>query len=281
MKNPYNVMSIDVEDYYHILDVKGSPNPLEWDSLNSTVEDNFIKLLDIMEKHNIKTTCFFLGYIAKRFPHLIKKAFQQGHEIASHGFYHQEITKISKNAFISDISDSKNLIEDIAGSEVYGYRAPGFSVLENNPYFFEELINAGYKYDASIFPAKHGHGGYNINNTQPHLINTKNGAIFEFPVSVAEIMGKRICFFGGGYLRFFPNCVINHMKRSLNNQGDSIIFYIHPREIDPCHPRIEMNFKRHFKSYFNLKSVPKKLDMILSSNNFITMKKYMEIKGSK
>lgn len=269
-----NIMTIDVEDHYHVLDVEGTPSISEWDSIPSTVEKNFIKMMNLMQAYDVKTTCFFLGYIAKRFPHLVRLAKERGHDISSHGMYHQMVRTQSKREFIQDIKESKKCLEDICGEEILGYRAPGFSVINENPYFFEELINAGYQYDSSIFPAKHGHGGFNTDILFPSFIETSVGRIFEFPISVSNVLNKRICFFGGGYLRFFHHMIIRHETKKVNNQGRPVVFYIHPREIDPSHPRIKMNFFRHFKSYVNLQSTEGKLRNILSNNQFETMRDY-------
>ena len=274
-----NIFSIDVEDYYHVVDEETDVPISQWDSLPNRVEANLYKIFDILDKHNSKSTCFFLGYIAKRYPHLVKEAVRRGHEIASHGMYHRLVYTLSQNDFITDISESKHLLEDISGTPVRGFRAPCFSVLEDNKHFFSDLAKVGYTFDSSVFPVKRDFGGIQTTQYAPYSIETENGIIHEFPITVAELFHKHICFFGGGYLRLFPYNIINHMSKKVNKENRPVIFYIHPREIDPEHPRIKMSRMRYFKSYVNLKTVESKLNKILSDHHCINYKEYMKNKG--
>ena len=205
---------------------------------------------------------FFLGYFARRFPNLVNRAFEEGHEIASHGFYHKLAYQQSENEFFQDINDSKKLLEDIISSKVYGYRAPSFSVTNKNLWFFEKVINAGYEYDASVFPARRQNGGLNNQIFSPHIINNNNKNLIEFPMTTYKILNKRFCFSGGGYLRLFPYNLIKYFGKNIN-KNNLLIFYIHPREIDENHPRLKMNMIRYFKSYVNLKTTEKKIKSII------------------
>jgi polysaccharide deacetylase family protein (PEP-CTERM system associated) len=270
------IFTIDVEDWFQILDIPSAPALAQWDRLPSRVESNYNRLLDILSETNIKATCFFLGWIAEKYPHLIKESVSRGHEIASHGYGHKLIYKMSEKEFSDDAIKSRKIIEDISGQKVCGYRSAGFSVTEKCPWFFDVLARAGYEYDSSIFPARRGHGGIETANMAPHLIEMPYGKLIEFPISVAEIWGKRICFFGGGYLRLFPEQLIHKMAQKVLMDNRPVIFYIHPRDIDSQQPRLPMNFYRRFKSYVNLRGTENKILSLLDRYSWITMKEYME-----
>lgn len=258
------VFSVDVEDWFHILDVPSTPHLEDWDSRPSRVERNFRVLLDTFEQKGVSVTCFFLGWIAEKFPSLVKEATRQGHEIASHGYAHKLTYQMTPDAFYEDALRSKKILEDIAGRPVWGYRSAGFSVTHDTDWFFDKLMEAGYLYDSSVFPAARGHGGMAGGKREPFWITRASGQLFEFPLSVAEVMGKSLCFFGGGYLRLFPYPVIRRMTRRVLSEGRPVIFYVHPREIDAEHPRLPMNWKRRFKSYVNLKSTMRKIEKLLN-----------------
>ncbi len=257
------VFSVDVEDWFHILDLPSTPDVTEWDGLPSRVEQNFLRLLEIFEQRGVRVTCFFLGWVAKRFPHLVKEAAKHGHEIASHGYTHSLVYRMSAAAFYQDAVSAKKILEDVTGEAVWGYRAAGFSLTQETEWFFDKLIEAEYVYDSSVFPARHGHGAMEDGNRAPYWIERASGRLAEFPVSVTEVFGKPFCFFGGGHLRLFPYPVIRTMTRRILAEPRSVIFYVHPREIDPDHPRLSMNWKRRFKSYVNLKSTKPKIERLL------------------
>lgn len=258
-----SVFSVDVEDWFHILDLPTTPSPADWDTLPSRVERNFTSLLDLFDEHQVRVTCFFLGWVGKRFPHLVKDAAKRGHEIASHGFVHQLVYQMTPEAFYQDAVQSRQILEDISGTPLWGYRSAGFSVTQGTEWFFDKLIEAGYVYDSSIFPAARSHGGLKGGKLGPYWIKRDSGNILEFPVSVTEVMGTPLCFFGGGYLRFFPYAIIRKMAHRVLEDSRPVIFYVHPREIDTDHPRLPMNWMRRFKSYVNLKSTRPKVARLM------------------
>ncbi|MDD3632370.1 MAG: polysaccharide deacetylase family protein [Candidatus Cloacimonetes bacterium] len=278
---PKSIFTIDVEDYYHIVSDRGVPPISEWDSLPSIVESGFLRLLDLLDVYEVKATCFFLGYIAKKYPYLVKEARKRGHEIASHGMFHKVIAHMSREELMADFHNSKSLLEDICSEEITTFRSPSFSVTEATPWFFESLAETGYIADSSVFPVKRDYGGYQIEQKKPYWIKTDKGNICEFPISVASLLGKEICFFGGGYLRFFPKWVILYMHKKLAKKGIPTLYYIHPREMEPQHPRLNLNKTSYFKCYVNLKTVKPKLEAILSSSEFVTCRQYLkEMKNS-
>ena len=257
-----SIFSVDVEDWFHLLDDPSVPAIDRWAGLPSCVERNFSRLLDIFSEENVHVTCFFLGWVAERFPHLVKEAAARGHEVASHGYGHRLVYEQSRDEFYADVHRARRLLEDISGVEVLGYRAPGFSTTHDTPWFFDALTEAGYQYDSSVFPAERGHGGMPQGRREPHRIGD-NGALLEIPITVADLLGKPMCFFGGGYLRLFPYWLIHRMAQQVTNEGRPVVFYIHPREIDPGHPRLPMSRKRRFKSYVNLASTESKVRRVL------------------
>ncbi len=275
-QQPKSVFSVDVEDWFHILDIPGGPPLAEWDSLPSLVEKNFQRLLDLFSRHDATVTCFFLGWVAERYPHLVREAARRGHEIASHGYAHRLVYEMSQREFRDDGARSRKLLEDLTGREVLGYRSAGFSVTKQTPWFFETLAEAGYRYDSSVFPAVRGHGGIESAPREPYWTGPDGTGIFEFPISVANVLGKPICFFGGGYMRLFPYWLIQRMSRRVLAEGRPVLFYVHPREVDPSHPRLAMSAARRFKSYINLSSTEEKVDRILSEFPVTTFRALLE-----
>jgi polysaccharide deacetylase family protein (PEP-CTERM system associated) len=265
-----HIFSIDVEDWFHFLDLPGAPSLQEWNTLPSHVEADFRKLLWILAEEKVTATCFFLGWVAERFPHLVWEAMSAGHEIASHGYAHRLTYQLTPQDFHSDVLRAKMVLEDVSGRPVLGYRTPGFSITSETPWAFLELVRAGYRYDSSIFPADRAHGGLRHGILHPHRISTSLGDLMEFPITVVECAGSRICCFGGGYLRLSPTWLVQKLTRRLGGAGRAVNFYVHPREINPHHPRLPMPAARRFKSYVNLRSMESKLRAILREFSFTT-----------
>jgi polysaccharide deacetylase family protein (PEP-CTERM system associated) len=269
------IFSVDVEDWFHILDIPGGPAMSEWNALPSLVERNFRRLLDLFSAHNASVTCFFLGWVGERFPQLVKEAAARGHEVASHGYAHRLVYEMSREEFYEDAQRSRKILEDLAGSPVLGYRSAGFSVTDKTPWFFDTLAEAGYQYDSSVFPAARSHGGMESAPRAPHQAGRNGAGILELPVTVADLFGKTLCFFGGGYLRLFPYWLIRRMALQVLQEKRPVIFYIHPREIDPAHPRLPMSLARRFRSYVNLGSTESKLNRILSDFPVTTFRAFL------
>jgi polysaccharide deacetylase family protein (PEP-CTERM system associated) len=253
-----------MEDWFHILDVASAPPLAAWEKLPSRVESNFRQLLDLFSATETRVTCFFLGWVAKQHPQLVKEAVQQGHEIASHGYAHRLVYQMTQQEFLDDAVRSRKLLEDISGAPVRGYRSAGFSTTPKTLWFFDALAEAGYQYDSSVFPAPRQHGGIRNGQREPHWVLSRcQRSVLEFPITVANLAGKSMCFFGGGYLRLFPYWLIERMANQVIAEGRPVVFYIHPREIDPAHPRLRMPLRRRFKSYVNLGSTETKIAHIL------------------
>lgn len=269
------IFSIDVEDWFHILDVPSTPPLAAWDSLPSRVEKNFLKLMDLFGEREARVTCFFLGWVAEKFPHLVKEAERRGHEIASHGYAHRLVYEMTREEFLGDTRRSKAVLENIVGHPILGYRSSGFSVTERTPWFFEALAEAGFQYDSSVFPAPRQHGGLDGAQLAPYRIETPSGTLTEFPVTVTKVAGRPLCFFGGGYLRIFPYFLIKRMTQRVLEEGRPVVFYVHPREVDPGHPRLPMGMVRSFKSYVNLRGTELKLRRLASQFELTTFRDFM------
>lgn len=269
------IFSVDVEDWFHILDLPATPNLDEWNRLPSLVERDFLCLLDLFSEAKASVTCFFLGWIGQRFPLLVREAANRGHEIASHGYAHRLVYSFRPTEFREDAIHSRKILEDLVGISVLGYRSAGFSVTESSPWFFDELLAAGYRYDSSVFPAKRSHGGFVTAEKEPHRVTVGNGTLIEVPITVSNVAGKSMCFFGGGYLRLFPYALIERMTKKVLREGRPVVFYVHPREIDPKHPRLPMGTLRRFKSYVNLKTTEPKIRGILQQFPVTTFASYL------
>lgn len=265
------VFTIDVEDWFHILDLPGAPKVDEWPRIPSRVEANFNRLLDLLDEYQVQATCFFLGWVAQQYPHLVKDAAARGHEIASHGYGHRLVYELSQDEFESDTVRTKSLLEDTTGGPVAGYRASGFSVTERTPWFFDVLLRAGHQYDASVFPAVRAHGGLRRANQHPHRIERDGQALWEFPATVVSVLGRRLCLFGGGYLRLAPFTLIRRYTRRVMANDRPVIFYIHPRDLDSGQPRLPMSLYRRFKSYVNLAGTETKIRGLLNEFSFVKL----------
>jgi polysaccharide deacetylase family protein (PEP-CTERM system associated) len=275
---PAYILSIDVEDWFHILDCHGAPPLHAWSSLPSRVERNFFRILDLLSDNNVTSTMFFLGWIAERLPHLVREAKARGHEIASHSYAHRLIYTMTPEEFTADTRRARMILQDISGKPVLGYRAPGFSVTADTPWFFERLAAAGHTYDASVFPARRGHGGWSTAEPAPHIAlgaGQTGKPLIELPVSVATVLGRRVCFFGGGYMRLFPLRIIRMMAKRVHATGRPVIFYLHPRDIDPEQPRLPMPLLRSFKCYVNAGSACEKLENLSKTFSFISFREYL------
>lgn len=264
------VFSVDVEDWFHILDVPSTPPLDQWAQLPTTVERSFGRMLDLFDEEGVKVTLFFLGWVAERFPHLVRRAADAGHEIASHGYAHELVYKHDRTHLEQDLRHAKDLIEQAAGVRVLGYRAPGFSVTQATPWFFEVVAATGHAYDSSIWPGMRNHGGWPGALPTPHVVSTSAGDVVEFPISLSRTLGRDMNFFGGGYLRFFPAGLILRKARQLLAEEREVVFYLHPREIDPEHPRLPMSARRRYMSYVNLHTTEPKMRRLFRELSFTT-----------
>jgi len=264
-------LTVDVEDWFHILDCPQTPTLAKWDFLQSRFVANTEEILELLNAKGIHATFFWLGWCAQKAPRLVRRCLTEGHEIASHGYAHVLAYVAGRKAFTEDVRKGKCILEDITGKNVAGFRAPGFSMKDSMAWAFEEIRAAGHTYDSSIFPTRRGHGGMQLSILEPHVVQTEAGPLVEIPQSVVEIMGKRVSVFGGGYLRLAPLRLIRYGIRNICAAGRPPIIYVHPREIDPDHPRLPLGLVRRFKCYVNLHTTLTKLTYLCDNLKFRTL----------
>ena len=255
-----NALTIDIEDWFHILDLDNGYRLEDYDKLESRVEKNTETLLKILRDYNIKGTFFVVGWVAERYHNLVRGIYKQGHEIASHGYAHALCYDMSPEEFRGDAQRSIEILEGIIGEKVLGFRVAGTSIRRENLWALDILIDSGITYDSTIYPGIRGHGGLPDAPRFPYYQSTPRGReILEIPASCFSLLGNNVGFAGGGYLRLFPYWLIKRGINEYNRQGHPVTVYIHPREIDPNHPRIEMPLYRRFKCYVNLHTTENKL----------------------
>lgn len=268
-----NIFSVDVEDYYQVEAFANLIEQESWGSYECRVERNMDIILSLLDEAKVKSTFFVLGYVAKKYPHLIEKMHKEGHEIASHGMTHRMIYKQKPEVFRSETFDSKSLLEDIIQSEVYGYRAATYSITSNSLWALDIISEAGFVYDSSIFPIHHDRYGIPGSPIDPYLITTPLGKeLLEFPISVLEKYSVHLPFSGGGYFRLFPYWLSKWGLRSINKASRDFVFYIHPWEVDASQPVMKgINQSTKFRHYVNLDKTECKLRRLLKDFKFDTM----------
>ncbi|WP_200911630.1 XrtA system polysaccharide deacetylase [Teredinibacter purpureus] len=265
-----HAMTIDVEDYFQVGAFEKIITPADWDSMPSRVEASTDKLLQLFSDKNITATFFTLGWIAQRHPNIVKRIVAQGHELASHGTMHQRASHQTREEFKVDVSGAKQLLEDISGQAVIGYRAPSFSFTKENQWVYDVLAEEGYRYSSSVYPVVHDH--YGIPDAPRSRYETGAG-VDEIPLSTLPIFGKNIPISGGGYFRLYPYSLTRWaVARFAKNETQPYIFYMHPWEIDPDQPRMEgASAKSRFRHYLNLKKVEQRLSNLLDDFEWSSM----------
>ncbi len=267
-----NALTIDVEDYFHVAALAESIQTSQWDSLECRVEKNTEKLLSLFESKNVKATFFTLGWVAERFPQIVKKIASAGHEVASHGYSHQLIYNQSPAVFKEETHKSKVILEDITQQEVIGYRAASYSITERSKWALDILCDLGFKYDSSIFPVKHDLYGIPGSPRWPYNLETdKKNTIVEFPISTFNIANYKLPIAGGGYFRLFPYWFTKLGLGSINKENEPFVFYLHPWEVDPSQPKVQASWFSMFRHYNNLEKCYSRLEQLLSDFSFTTV----------
>lgn len=257
-----NALTIDVEDYFQVSAFAPYIDRGEWVTRACRVERNVDRILQLLDNRATKATFFTLGWIGERYPKLVRDIVDNGHEVASHGYAHLRASDQTKEAFYADIHLAKILLEDIAGHEVKGYRAPSFSISGRNLWAFECLERAGYRYSSSIYPIRHDHYGMPDAPRFAHAV----GNVLEIPVTTVRSFERNWPASGGGYFRLLPYHVSRWLLRRVNHvDRQAAVFYFHPWEIDPDQPRIPgINAKTRFRHYVNIHRMEGRLVRLLS-----------------
>lgn len=276
-----NAMTVDVEDYFHVAALAGSIQPGDWDKQEYRAEASTRRILEIFGERGIKATFFILGWVARRSPELVREIRQAGHEVACHGMSHQLIYKQTPEVFAAETRDAKALLEDIIGERVLGYRAATYSITPKSLWALDIIQQAGFAYDSSIFPIRHDLYGIPDSPHVPNRLQTPNGAnLVEFPISTVSLMGVRIPIAGGGYFRIFPYWLTRTGLRKLNRQMHRpFVFYLHPWEVDPGQPVVNVGLKSRFRHYTNLHRTAGRLRKLVGEFSFAPMKDVLEDVG--
>lgn len=267
-----NALTVDVEDYFHVAALAPSIHRDSWGSRESRVVDNTRKLLDIFGRFDARATFFVLGWVAERYPRLVKEIAASGHEIACHGYSHSLVYEQTPEVFHEETLRSKRLLEDITGSAVIGYRAASYSIVRETLWALDILVELGFSYDSSIFPVRHDRYGIPDAARIPHRLLTPNKKnIVEWPLSTANVFGYRLPVAGGGYFRLLPYWLTRWGLASINrNEQRPFIFYLHPWEIDPGQPRVPAGWLSRFRHYTNLGKCEGRLQRLLGEFRFGT-----------
>jgi polysaccharide deacetylase family protein (PEP-CTERM system associated) len=267
-----NAMTIDVEDYFHVSAFASCIASTQWDSYACRVEANTDKLLGLFSDSGIKATFFVLGWVAERYPALVRSIARQGHEIACHGYSHRLVYDQTPAEFRAETQRSKRVLEDLVQTPVLGYRAASYSITSKSLWALDILVELGFAYDSSIFPVRHDRYGIPGGSRQPYRLRTPaGGSLIEFPLTTVELGRYRLPVSGGGYFRLFPYFLTRMALASVNGREQRpFIFYLHPWEVDPDQPRVKSGWLSRFRHYNNLERCEPRLRQLMADFEFGT-----------
>lgn len=277
-----NAITIDVEEWFQVLYFESVVKREDWGRYESRLEDNTCQLLDILRRYKTKATFFVLGWNAEHYPELVKRIESEGHEIASHGYFHRLVYQQTLQEFYDDVKRSKEVLEDITGKKVLGFRAPSASITSDTIWAFDALQKLGFRYDSSVLPVKRSYCG--MDGVPYHSYKIKvdsNSELIEYPLQTINIFGKRIPFAGGGYMRLLPYWMIKSSIKRMNSGGKPVMIYLHPWEIDLDPPKLKIPIREHlrfrFSHYINLSGMLAKINALLKDFKFTTMRDILEL----
>jgi polysaccharide deacetylase family protein (PEP-CTERM system associated) len=269
-----NILTVDLEDWFHICGVEKLIPEAHWPQLESRVETNTMKILQVLHKKRVKTTFFVLGFVAERHPDLIKKIQKAGHEIATHGYAHRRVYTMAPDTFCQDVRKAVSIISEITGCPVKGYRAPEWSIRDDSLWALDILQQEGFEYDSSMAPLPIiGNQNY---ATMPYRLILDHGHLWEFPPLVATNPVVNLPFGGGWGLRTFPYTFIRATIRKLNNQGSPAVIFLHPREFDLDNPRIRLPLLMRFVLGARVERTGKRLNRLLGDFNFTSVSAFLK-----
>jgi polysaccharide deacetylase family protein (PEP-CTERM system associated) len=257
-----NALTIDVEDYFQVSAFAAHVRRTDWETVECRVERNVDRILTLLADANATATFFALGWIAERYPELMQRIADGGHELASHGFGHQRASEQSPAEFLADIRLAKAILEDVTGREVRGYRAPSFSIGASNPWAFDAILDAGYRYSSSIYPIRHDHYGM---PDAPRFAHEVRPGLLEIPIATVSLLRMNWPAGGGGYFRLLPYALSRWSIRCVNTRDrQPAMFYFHPWELDAGQPRVPgLGPKTRFRHYVNLHRMAPRLACLL------------------
>lgn len=269
-----NVMSIDLEEWFQVTNFEKNIERSSWDQCLSRVEEIMPRLLDIFKEHDVTATFFVLGWLAQRHTRLIRRIHQEGHEIASHGYDHRLVSSLTRAEFREQLKTSKDILQEIIGQRIDGYRAPSYSFQKETPWVIEELIEAGFLYDSSMFPFGRRCCPELCSSREPNLFQHQGKRLVEYPLSIVKLYGMDMPIAGGGYFRLLPYGIVKQGIEKLNRQKKAAFMYFHPWEFDPDQPRVETaSWLSKFRHYVNLERNEGKLVRLVKDFRFASFKK--------
>lgn len=273
--SPANAMTVDVEDYFQVSAFERYVTRDDWDHTPARVEANMQRILDMFADTGVQATFFTLGWVAERFPGIVRRIVDEGHELASHGWSHVRVTEQTPDEFAADVARTKTLLEQVGGVEVKGYRAASYSIGERNLWALTTLRDQGYRYSSSIFPIRHDL--YGMPNAPRFGFRPHDDDFLEFPVTTVRVAGRNLPCAGGGWFRLLPYPITRWALRRVNrDEQQSAIFYFHPWEIDPEQPRQPgLDGRTRFRHYLNLARTEGRLRRLLTDFSWGRMDKVL------
>lgn len=274
-------MSFDIEEWFHLVGVASMADRSRWDKLERTVEPLTDQILCMLAEHGVRATFFVLGWVAERYPAMVRRIAEAGHEIGSHSYWHREVYDHTPASFREDLKRSVGVLEDTSGSQVLGFRAPSFSLIPGCEWAWDVMLDCGLRYDASVFPVKRAHGGYALEQSEALKITAPSGrTIDELPMSVMRLPGtrKRIAFSGGGYFRVLPWWLVQRGFAQHEAEGRPAVLYLHPWDFAPGGPSLPMRRFQKFKCYHNRAQTEQRLRSLMQRYRFGTCAEVLKIK---
>lgn len=264
-------MTVDVEDYFQVSAFDPYVSKSSWNQHPGRVEANMDRILEMFDQFEIRCTFFTLGWIAMQYPAMVRRIVSEGHDLASHGWDHTMVTKLSRAEFAQDVAKSKRTLEQVSGTQVTGYRAPSYSFTKTNDWAHAVLVEQGYLYSSSVAPIKHAF--YGIPDAPRFSHPRENGAILELPITTARVLSKNVPCGGGGWFRLYPYFVSRWAIDRVNrHDGERAIFYFHPWEIDPDQPRIDgIGAVARFRHFQNMRQMEPRLLKLLDQYRWGTI----------
>jgi polysaccharide deacetylase family protein (PEP-CTERM system associated) len=264
-----NAMTVDVEDYFHVSAFDGVVSRARWDAFDSRVSHNTDRLLELFDRANVRSTFFVLGWVAERFPAIVRRIAEAGHEVASHGYNHQLVYMLTPAQFREDVRAARAAIENAAGVRVVGFRAPSYSVIESSFWALDILIEEGFVYDSSIFPIHHDRYGIPDSPRHPYTLRRQGGVLMEVPGSTVRLGRVNLPIAGGGYFRQFPYAWTKWGIDRVNRlERQPVTFYTHPWELDPDQPRMRVGAATRIRHYRGLGRTAHRLERLLRDFRF-------------
>jgi len=277
---PLHALSVDVEDYFQVAAFAGDIAPEDWEKWPSRVEANTDKVLQVLADAGARATFFVLGWVAERYPKVVPRIRDAGHEVGCHGYAHTLIYDQTPERFREETHRAKGVLEEQSGAPVLGYRAATFSIVRRSLWALDVLAEEGFAYDSSIFPVRHDRYGIPDAQPVPHALTTQGGrTLVEFPITVLPVAGFNLPLAGGGYFRLFPYWLTRWGLGRIQAQGRPFVFYLHPWEVDPDQPRVESGWLSRFRHYNNLHRCEGRLRRLLADFKFATVREVLAGRG--